>query len=108
MDLPERKDLDVDDFKSRWQLSPEQLATTKRTEDELEEPKRDDKYALQPRRMRTHILKRIPIMYDEPPNSQPRFRWVTSEWHFANPTPEMKKWNEKYRSSLGRMQGSMI
>ena len=36
MDLPERKDLDVDDFKSRWQLSPEQLATTKRTEDELE------------------------------------------------------------------------
>ena len=73
---------------------------------ELEEPKRDDKYALQPRRMRTHILKRIPIMYDEPPNSQPKFRWVTSEWHFANPTPEMKKWNEKYRSSLGRMQGS--
>ena len=47
-------------------------------------------------------------MYDEPPNSQPKFRWVTSEWHFANPTPEMKKWNEKYRSSLGRMQGSML
>ena len=37
MELPERRDLDVDDFKSRWQLSPEQLATTKRTEDELEE-----------------------------------------------------------------------
>ena len=36
MDLPERKDLDVEDFKSRWQLSPEQLATTRRTEDELE------------------------------------------------------------------------
>ena len=75
---------------------------------ELEEPERSDKYALQPRRMRTHILKRIPIMFDEPPNSQPRFRWVTSEWHYANPTPDMKKWNEKYRSSLGRMQGSMI
>jgi len=36
MDLPERKDLDVEDFKSRWQLSPEQLATTKRTDEELE------------------------------------------------------------------------
>ena len=75
---------------------------------ELEEPERNDKYALQPRRMRTHILKRIPIMFDEPPNSQPRFRWITSEWHYANPTPQMKKWNEKYRSALGRMQGSMI
>ena len=36
MDLPERKNLDVEDFKSRWALSPEQLANTKRTEDELE------------------------------------------------------------------------
>ena len=36
MDLPERKDLDVEDFKSRWQLSPEQLATTLRTDEELE------------------------------------------------------------------------
>ena len=36
MDLPERKDLDVEGFKNRWQLSPEQLAKTKRTEDELE------------------------------------------------------------------------
>ena len=44
-------------------------------------------------------------MYDEPPNSQPKFRWVTSEWHFANPTPEMKKWNEKYRSSLEECRG---
>ena len=75
---------------------------------ELEEPKRDDKYALQPRRMRTYMLKRIPVMYDEPEGTQPKFRWVTSEWHFANPTPEMKKWNEKYRSALGRMQGSML
>ena len=36
MDLPERKDLDVESFKSRWALSPEQLATTKRTDEELE------------------------------------------------------------------------
>ena len=33
MDLP---DLDLEDFKSRWQLSPEQLETTLRTEEELE------------------------------------------------------------------------
>ena len=36
MDLPEKKDLDINDFKSRWQLSPEQLANTIRTEEELE------------------------------------------------------------------------
>jgi len=36
MELPERNDLDVEGFKSRWQLSPDQLATTKRTEEELE------------------------------------------------------------------------
>ena len=36
MDLPERNDLDVEGFKSKWQLSPDQLATTKRTEEELE------------------------------------------------------------------------
>ena len=36
MDLPDKENLDVEDFKSRWQLSPEQLATTRRTEDELE------------------------------------------------------------------------
>ena len=36
MDFQEKKDLDVNDFKSRWQLSPEQLETTQRTEDELE------------------------------------------------------------------------
>ena len=41
---------------------------------ELEEPKRDDKYALQPRRMRTYMLKRIPVMYDEPEGTQPKFR----------------------------------
>mgnify|MGYP001315861126 CR=1 FL=1 len=36
MDIPERKDLDVEGFKSRWQLTPEQLANTKHTEEELE------------------------------------------------------------------------
>ena len=36
MELPERKDFDVEGFKSRWQLSPDQLATTKRTQEELE------------------------------------------------------------------------
>ena len=75
---------------------------------ELEEPERNDKYALQPRRMRTHMLKRIPVMYDEPEGTQPKFRWMTSQWHYGNPTPQMKKWDERYRSALGRMQGSMI
>ena len=37
MDLPERKDLDVEGFKERWQLTPEQLANTKRTVEELED-----------------------------------------------------------------------
>ena len=36
MDLPERKDINIEEFKNRWQLTPEQLATTQRTEDELE------------------------------------------------------------------------
>ena len=36
MDLPDRKDLDVEGFKSRWQLTPDQLATTRRTEEELD------------------------------------------------------------------------
>ena len=36
MDLPERKETDIQAFKDRYQLSPEQLATTRRTEDELE------------------------------------------------------------------------
>ena len=36
MDLPDKKDLDVEGFKSRYQLSPEQLSTTRRTEEELE------------------------------------------------------------------------
>ena len=29
--------MDLEDFKSKWQLSPEQLANTQRTEEELEE-----------------------------------------------------------------------
>ena len=36
MRLPERKDLDVEDFKIRWQFSPDQLANTKLTQEELE------------------------------------------------------------------------
>ena len=36
MELPDKKDLDVERFKSRWQLSPDQLATTRRTEEELD------------------------------------------------------------------------
>ena len=36
MDLPKRDDLDIEGFKERWQLSPEQLSTTRRTEEELE------------------------------------------------------------------------
>ena len=36
MDLPERKETDIQAFKDRWQLSLEQLTTTRRTEDELE------------------------------------------------------------------------
>ena len=62
---------------------------------ELEEPKRDDKYVLQPRRMRTNVLKRIPVMYDKPPNTKPKFRWIPSELYFVSPYPSMKKWNEK-------------
>ena len=36
MELPDKKDLDVERFKSRWQLTPDQLATTRRTEEELD------------------------------------------------------------------------
>lgn len=35
MELPERKDLDLEGFKSRWQLSPDQLANSVHTEEEL-------------------------------------------------------------------------
>ena len=60
----------------------------------------------QPPRIRTHQLIKIPNFYDESPNAQPRFRWVTSEWSTGSPTPEMKLWDEKLRFTLGRMQGS--
>ena len=36
MDLPKKDNLDIEGFKKRWALSPEQLATTLRTEEELE------------------------------------------------------------------------
>ena len=74
---------------------------------EKEAPNKNDKYNLQPRRMRTHKLVKIPVMFDEHSYAQPRFRWITSEWMFGVPDPTMKPWNEKYRAALGRMQGSM-
>ena len=36
MDLPKKDNLDIEGFKERWALSPEQLSTTRRTEEELE------------------------------------------------------------------------
>ena len=36
MDLPGGEDLDIEGFKSRWILTPEQLASTNRSQDELE------------------------------------------------------------------------
>ena len=42
---------------------------------------------------------------DEPPDAQPRFRWMTSAWTTGSPTPEMKPWDEKLRATLGRVQG---
>ncbi len=58
-----------------------------------------------PPRIRTHQLVRVPIMYDEPQNSQPKFRWLTSNWYEGEPEPRMREWNERYRSALNRMQG---
>lgn len=57
------------------------------------------------RRMRTWNMIKIPVLYDEPPDAQPRFRWVHSEWHHAEPTEGMKEWDNKYLSTLNRMQG---
>ena len=59
----------------------------------------------QPPRIRTHQLIKIPNFYDESPNAQPRFRWNTSNWYFGEPEPHMKEWDERYRSTLNRMQG---
>ena len=58
-----------------------------------------------PPRIRTHQLVRVPIMYDEPDNAQPKFRWLTSNWYEGEPEPRMKEWDERYRSTLNRMQG---
>ena len=74
----------------------------KNTYYELEKTKINDP---QPPRIRTHQLVKIPIIYDEPPNSQPRFRWQTSNWYFGEPEPHMKEWDEKLRATLGRVQG---
>ena len=77
----------------------------KNTYYEVEKTRKNDP---QPPRIRTHQLVKIPVVFDEPPNAQPRFSWITSEWMFGEPDPTMKPWNEKYRSALGRMQGSML
>ena len=71
---------------------------------EYEKPDNNYPSALPPR-IRTHQLVRVPIMYDEPQNSQPKFRWVTSNWYEGEPEPRMREWNEVYRSALNRMQG---
>ena len=66
----------------------------------------DNNYPLAlPPRIRTHQLVRVPIMYDEPQNSQPKFRWLTSNFYQGEPEPRMKEWDERYRSTLNRMQG---
>ena len=71
---------------------------------EYEKPDNNYPSALPPR-IRTHQLVRVPIMYDEPQNSQPKFRWLTSNWYEGEPEPRMREWNEVYRSALNRMQG---
>tara|TARA_A100000164_G_C21367471_1_gene522583 strand:- start:188 stop:472 length:285 start_codon:yes stop_codon:yes gene_type:complete len=71
---------------------------------EYEKPDNNYPSALPPR-IRTHQLVRVPIMYDEPQNSQPKFRWLTSNFYQGEPEPRMKEWDERYRSTLNRMQG---
>ena len=71
---------------------------------EYEKPDKNYPSALPPR-IRTHQLVRVPIMYDEPRNSQPKFRWLTSNFYQGEPEPRMKEWDERYRSTLNRMQG---
>ena len=74
----------------------------KNTYYEYEKPNTNDP---QPPRIRTHQLIKIPVIYDEPSSVQPRFRWNTSNWYFGEPEPHMKEWDERYRSTLNRMQG---
>jgi len=69
---------------------------------EYEPQKKDDPL---PPRFRTHHLTKIPVLMDEPPDAQPRFRWMTSAWTTGSPTPDMKPWDEKLRATLGRVQG---
>ena len=71
---------------------------------EYEKPDNNYPSALPPR-IRTHQLVRVPIMYDEPPDAQPKFRWLTSNWYEGEPEPRMREWNERYRSALNQMQG---
>jgi hypothetical protein len=71
---------------------------------EYEKPDKNYPSALPPR-IRTHQLMRVPIMYDEPESAQPKFRWVSSNWFHGEPEPRMKEWDERYRSTLNRMQG---
>ena len=73
----------------------------KNTYYEVEKLKKNDTH---PPRIRTHQLVKIPVVYDESPDSQPRFRWMTSNWYFGNPEPHMKVWDERLRHTLGRMQ----
>ena len=73
----------------------------KNTYYEVEKLKKNDTH---PPRIRTHQLVKITVVYDESPDSQPRFRWMTSNWYFGNPEPHMKVWDERLRHTLGRMQ----
>ena len=73
----------------------------KNTYFEVEKTRKDDP---QPPRIRTHQLVKIPVLMDEPPDAQPRFRWMTSNWYFGEPEPHMKEWNEGLRTTLGRIQ----
>jgi len=58
-----------------------------------------------PPRIRTHQMVSVPIMYDTPPDAQPKFRWMTSNWYVGEPELHMKEWSETLRSTLNRMQG---
>ena len=71
---------------------------------EKEKQSRGDTHAP---RIRTHQLTRIPVMFDEPPNSQPKFRWMTSNWYEGEPEPHHKEWHDNLRYALGRMQGGI-
>ena len=79
---------------------------------ELEDEKKNGKYNLAPRRMRTIHLQRIPMLASPPDeygySDEPRFRWVTSTWSYEEPQAHMQKWDERYRRAYGQFQGSRI